>query len=108
MLYVADHEGLFSRVDSRAWLAWAAPTIRQIQRLVEALGAFAAISVDPGRRPVPAIGGLVGPLSGRIGTGPDFPIALPAAVALSSGGRLYVLGFPEGRDTVLKLFSIGS
>jgi hypothetical protein len=45
--------------------------------------------------------------TGSNAAGPDLPTALPAAVALSSGGRLYVLGFPEGRDTVLKLFSIG-
>lgn len=48
MLYVADHEGLFSRVDSRAWLTWAAPAIRQIQRLVEGLGAHVSIGASLG------------------------------------------------------------
>ena len=48
MLYVADHEGLFSRVDSRAWLAWAAPVIRQIQRLVEGFGAHVSIGQSLG------------------------------------------------------------
>jgi predicted acyltransferase len=43
MLYVADKEGLFSRVDSRAWLAWAAPAIRQIERLVQGIGALVSI-----------------------------------------------------------------
>ena len=48
MLYVADHEGLFSRVDSRAWLAWAAPVIRQIQQFVEGLGAHVSIGQSLG------------------------------------------------------------
>ncbi len=48
MLYVADHEGLFSRVDSRAWLTWAAPAIRQIEKLVEGLGAHVSIGQSLG------------------------------------------------------------
>jgi hypothetical protein len=48
MLYVADHEGLFSRVDSRAWLTWAAPVIRQIERLVEGIGANVSIGESLG------------------------------------------------------------
>ena len=48
MLYVADHEGLFSRVDSRAWLAWAVPAIRQIERLVEGIGAHVSIGASLG------------------------------------------------------------
>ena len=48
MLYVADHEGLFSRVDSRAWLTWAAPAIRQIERLVEGVGAHVSIGSSLG------------------------------------------------------------
>jgi len=35
MLYVAQHKGLFSRVDSRAWLAWAAPVLGQIERVFD-------------------------------------------------------------------------
>jgi predicted acyltransferase len=55
MLYVADHQGLFSRVDSRAWLAWAAPAIGTLQALFnwvnshvsvgESLGSLASISL---------------------------------------------------------------
>jgi len=48
MLYVADHEGLFSRVDSRAWLVWAAPAIKQIERLVEGIGAHVSIGQSLG------------------------------------------------------------
>ena len=48
MLYVADHEGLFSRVDSRAWLTWAVPVIRQIQRLVEGIGSHVSIGSSLG------------------------------------------------------------
>jgi predicted acyltransferase len=48
MLYVADHEGLFSRVDSRAWLAWAAPAIRQIELFVECIGAHVSIGTSLG------------------------------------------------------------
>ena len=43
MLYVADKEGLFSRADSRAWLTWAVPAIRQIERLVDGVGALVSI-----------------------------------------------------------------
>jgi predicted acyltransferase len=43
MLYVADQEGLFTRVDSRVWLTWAAPAIRQIERLVDGVGALVSI-----------------------------------------------------------------
>jgi heparan-alpha-glucosaminide N-acetyltransferase len=31
LLYVAEHKGLFSRVDSRDWLAWTAPWLGQIE-----------------------------------------------------------------------------
>lgn len=48
MLYVADKEGLFSRVDSRAWLAWAAPAIKQVERLVEGVGAHVSIGQSLG------------------------------------------------------------
>jgi predicted acyltransferase len=48
MLYVADREGLFSRVDSREWLIWAAPAIRQIQRLVESIGSHVSIGQSLG------------------------------------------------------------
>jgi len=48
MLYVADKEGLFSRVDSRAWLTWAAPAIRQIERLVDGVGAHVSIGQSLG------------------------------------------------------------
>ena len=48
MLYVADHEGLFSRVDSRAWLTWAAPAIRQLELLVEGVAAHLSIGASLG------------------------------------------------------------
>ena len=48
MLYVAEHEGLFSRVDSRAWLMWAAPAIKQVERLVESVGAHVSIGQSLG------------------------------------------------------------
>jgi len=48
MLYVAEHEGFFSRVDSRAWLAWAVPVIRQIELLVEGIGAHVSIGSSLG------------------------------------------------------------
>ena len=48
MLYVAEHEGFFTRVDSRAWLTWAAPVVRQIQRLVEGLGSHVSIGSSLG------------------------------------------------------------
>jgi len=48
MLYVAEHEGLFSRVDSRAWLTWAAPAIGLIERLIEGVGAHVSIGQSLG------------------------------------------------------------
>ncbi len=55
MLYVVDHEGAFARVDSRTWLAWAAPAIGLFERLCawvgshvsigQSLGSLASISV---------------------------------------------------------------
>jgi len=55
MLYVAEHKGLFSRVDSRDWLAWATPWIRQVESVFdwvnshvsvgESLGSLASISM---------------------------------------------------------------
>jgi heparan-alpha-glucosaminide N-acetyltransferase len=48
MLYIANNEGLFSRVDSRAWLTWAMPVIRQIELLVEGVGAHVSIGTSLG------------------------------------------------------------
>jgi len=55
LLYVAEQKGLFSRVDSRDWLAWAAPSIRQVESVFrwvrshvsvgESLGSLASISM---------------------------------------------------------------
>jgi heparan-alpha-glucosaminide N-acetyltransferase len=55
VLYVAQQKGLFSRVDSRAWLTWAAPWIHQVQSVFqgvdshvsigESLGSLASISM---------------------------------------------------------------
>jgi len=43
MVYVADREGLFVRVDSRAWLAWAAPTIGLLERAYRWVGSHVSI-----------------------------------------------------------------
>lgn len=48
MLYVAENEGLFSRVDSRAWLTWAVPAINQVERLVEGVAAHVSIGQSLG------------------------------------------------------------
>jgi len=55
LLYVVQHKGLFSRVDSRTWLAWAMPWIQQVQGVFnwvnshvsigESLGSLASISM---------------------------------------------------------------
>jgi len=55
LLYVAQQKGLFSRVDSRAWLAWATPWIQQVEGVFnwvsshvsigESLGSLASISM---------------------------------------------------------------
>ena len=51
---------------------------------------------------------IYGPTSNTMTPGPDLPVAMPSAIALSAGDRLYVLGFPEGKNVPLKLFSIGA
>lgn len=43
MVYVADREGLFARVDSRAWLAWAAPAIGWLERVYGWVGSHVSI-----------------------------------------------------------------
>lgn len=48
LLYVAEQKGLFSRVDSRAWLAWAAPFIHQVERVVEWVGSHVSIGESLG------------------------------------------------------------
>ena len=68
--------------------------------------AGAALNEDR-QRYNPVLAQICDPTTGKITKGPDLPIAIPAAVALHTGGRLYVLGFPEGKDHALKLFSIG-
>ncbi|RPI98465.1 MAG: DUF5009 domain-containing protein, partial [Chloroflexi bacterium] len=55
LLYMAEQKGLFSRVDSRDWLGWAAPAIRQVESVFlwvrshvsigESLGSLASISM---------------------------------------------------------------
>lgn len=47
------------------------------------------------------------PTSGQMTEGPALPVAIPSCIALSSGTRLYVLGYPQGKDHALKLYSIG-
>jgi len=43
LLYVAEHKGLFSRVDSRAWLAWAAPWIHKVEGIFEGVNSHVSI-----------------------------------------------------------------
>ncbi|NLZ04452.1 MAG: DUF5009 domain-containing protein [Phycisphaerae bacterium] len=43
MVYVADREGLFARVDSRAWLVWAAPAIGLLERAYGWVGSHVSI-----------------------------------------------------------------
>jgi heparan-alpha-glucosaminide N-acetyltransferase len=43
LLYVAEHKGLFSRVDSRDWLAWAAPWMGLIERAFDWVNSHASI-----------------------------------------------------------------
>jgi hypothetical protein len=66
----------------------------------------AAVGAD-GKRYDSRLTQIFDPASDRVEAGPDLPIAIPAAIALSSGRRLYVLGFPKGRDVTLKIYSIG-
>jgi len=48
LLYVADQKGLFSRVDSRDWLAWAAPWIRQVQSVFDWVGSHVSVGSSLG------------------------------------------------------------
>jgi predicted acyltransferase len=48
LLYVAEHKGLFSRVDSREWLAWAAPVIRQVESVFQWVGSHVSIGESLG------------------------------------------------------------
>jgi heparan-alpha-glucosaminide N-acetyltransferase len=48
LLYVAEQKGLFSRVDSRAWLAWAAPWIRQVESIFEWAGSHVSVGESLG------------------------------------------------------------
>jgi hypothetical protein len=68
----------------------------------------AGAALDPdGNRHNPVLTQVFDPATGAITKGPDLPVALPAAIALGVGERLYVLGFPAGKDVPLRLFSIG-
>jgi heparan-alpha-glucosaminide N-acetyltransferase len=42
-LYVAEHKGLFSRVDSRQWLTWAAPWLGQIEGVFNWVNSHASL-----------------------------------------------------------------
>jgi len=48
MVYVAQHEGLFVRVDSRTWLSWAAPVTDLLERVVNGVGAHVSIGQSLG------------------------------------------------------------
>lgn len=43
VLYVAEHQGLFSRVDSRDWLAWAAPWLGLVERAFNSVNSRASL-----------------------------------------------------------------
>jgi hypothetical protein len=43
----------------------------------------------------------------KISQGPKLPALLPSTLCLSSGERLYVLGYTKGKNQALKLYSIG-
>jgi hypothetical protein len=61
-----------------------------------------------GKRHNPVLTQIYDPAGDTMTRGPDLPSAIPACVALGSGGRLYVLGYGEGKDEApLKLYSIG-
>jgi heparan-alpha-glucosaminide N-acetyltransferase len=48
LLYVAQQKGLFSRVDSRQWLTWAAPWIHQVERVFQWVGSQVSIGESLG------------------------------------------------------------
>ncbi len=48
LLYVAEQKGLFSRVDSRDWLAWAAPAIHQVESVFDWLGSHVSVGESLG------------------------------------------------------------
>jgi heparan-alpha-glucosaminide N-acetyltransferase len=48
LLYVAEHKGLFSRVDSRDWLAWATPAIHGVESVFTWVGSHVSISSSLG------------------------------------------------------------
>lgn len=64
-------------------------------------------SKDPaGNRFTTTLSQIYDPETGEMKQGPNLPSALPSALGLSSGGRLYVLGYPAGKGVPLKLYSI--
>jgi len=48
MLYVAQHEGLFIRVEARAWLTWAAPIIKSLEQLFKGVSAHVSVGQSLG------------------------------------------------------------
>ena len=48
LLYVAEQKGLFLRVDSRAWLAWAMPAIRQVRSVFDWAGSHVSVGSSLG------------------------------------------------------------
>lgn len=48
MVYVAQQEGLFTRVDSRAWLAWAGPVFAVMERLYNGVSAHVSVGQSLG------------------------------------------------------------
>jgi hypothetical protein len=48
LLYAAQQKGLFSRVDSRAWLAWASPWIQQVEGVFQWVGSHVSVGESLG------------------------------------------------------------
>jgi heparan-alpha-glucosaminide N-acetyltransferase len=48
MVYVAQQEGLFVRIDARSWLSWAAPVTDWLERLANCVGAHVSIGQSLG------------------------------------------------------------
>lgn len=61
-----------------------------------------------GKRYASVLSQVYDPASCELRNGPDLPVAIPAALGLGVGKRLYVLGFPAGKEQALKLYSIGT
>lgn len=80
-----------------------------VAHLDDKIWTIAGAALDKeGKRYNPTISQIFDPATGVMSKGLDIPIPLPAAIGLNSGGRLYVLGFPQvQKEEELQLYSIG-